>query len=142
MEKGAINKWIDKKFTIEQQASIAGWIRVILVAIIIGFLSYYSSHKITPHTMQNKAADTEVMEGITSKCFLVKEQLIIDILKMCTGKTLDQLDISDAEQLTLIGKQGEENYKVTFAGKEIGNIVCQFAEFKIMYTFTPTTLKH
>lgn len=35
-----LKKWIDKKLTIEQQSSIAGWIGVIIWASIIATLSY------------------------------------------------------------------------------------------------------
>lgn len=80
----------------------------------------------------------EFVSGYIKKCFLLKDQLIISILKMATGKTLDNLTGEDAEKMTITYVSGyEEKQKVYYDGKHIGDIYCEIKELQVLFTFTP-----
>lgn len=82
------------------------------------------------------------MAEFVAKCFLLRENLIVSILKMATGKKeLEDLDIEDAAKLTIVHRAGEIGKEtVLFNGIEIGTITCDLPEAGVVYTFTPLNL--
>lgn len=81
---------------------------------------------------------SEIINEFIKKCFIQRDSLIISILKMATGKELEELEIDDAAKLTIIQRQGELGREtVLFDGKEIGVITYEMTALKTTYTFTP-----